>query len=343
MYTRYSLRDARSARTGFQVISALLVGLLSAALFLPLASSAQVEVTQVNVDDRGDFVLGPGRTEVELAPGEAVVRTIRITSRMGEQKSFAIVTEDIAGTEVRGRSIRFLGFDSGGPHTLKDMLSPTVTQFTLEHGEQIEIPVTITAPDDAEPGGRYGAVIVSTTRPLEAGEVAEDQARGGTHVVSRVGSIFLVRITGETHEEGQLVGLDVAGASGRLLQGPPDGFEVQYRNLGSVHLVPWGEISISNMFGQSVGRIPVDAYFVLPGATRYRQVSWNTDAFLLGRYTATVELYPGYGDESQRQTATVSFWVLPWKTLLLIFGVVFLLVLSFVYISSNFEFKRKRR
>ena len=42
----------------------------------------------------------------------------------------------------------------------------------LELGERARIPVTITVPADAEPGGHYGSVFISTIRK---GETATDE------------------------------------------------------------------------------------------------------------------------------------------------------------------------
>src|SRR5665811_1832856 len=66
----------------------------------------------------------------------------------------------------------------------------------------------------------------------------------------------------------------------------PDGFEIAFKNTGNVHLVPYGTITIKNMFGKVIQTLPVDAYFVLPDSTRYREIMWTKD-FSIGPVSYT--------------------------------------------------------
>ena len=89
-----------------------------------------------------------------------------------------------------------------------------------------------------------------------------------------------------------------------------------------------------------VAEVPVDAYFVLPNSTRYREVLWSSNAFLFGRYTANFSFYKGYGNEYQ--DAKISFWVLPWKIVVPVFiGLIIFVTLAY-YILTRFELKKKK-
>jgi hypothetical protein len=105
-----------------------------------------------------------------------------------------------------------------------------------------------------------------------------------------------------------------------------------------VHLVPHGEVKIKNAFGQEVAKLPVDAYFAMPNAFRYRQVTWEKQ-ILAGRYTAELSLTKGYGDEVD--VKTISFWVLPWKYIggIILFAI--LITLAYYFFSRKFELRRK--
>lgn len=92
------------------------------------------------------------------------------------------------------------------------------------------------------------------------------------------------------------------------------------------------------MFGRVVKTLPVDAYFVLPDSTRYREVKW-TQGFGLGRYTVSLSLNKGY--ENQYDNMDLAFWVLPWKILLIGFvSLVFMIALIY-YFLTRFELKKK--
>jgi hypothetical protein len=103
-------------------------------------------------------------------------------------------------------------------------------------------------------------------------------------------------------------------------------------------LVPYGTITLKNILGQVVGTLPVDAYFVLPESTRYREIVWS-DGMSMGRYTAHLSLYRGYDNEYEE--STISFWVIPWKVLIPVFVAIFLVVTCAYYLLTRFELRKK--
>ena len=109
----------------------------------------------------GDFVVGPGKIDIELKPGESKVVEMMVTNRTGERRTFNLTTEDTAGSTDVNRPIVLLGSERG-PYSLRDYLHVPDTHFELEHNERARIPVTITIPPDAEPGGLYGTMLVDT-------------------------------------------------------------------------------------------------------------------------------------------------------------------------------------
>ena len=120
-------------------------------------------------------------------------------------------------------------------------------------------------------------------------------------------------------------------------QGPIN-FQLLFENKGDLHLTPYGEINVTNMFNENVGFIELDPWFALPKSLRSREVLWERE-LLIGRYTATAQINRGYDDIVDTQTVT--FWVLPWKAVLGVFGILFFLSLVIRFVVKNFEFKRK--
>ena len=141
--------------------------------------------------DVGDFVVGPGRTEIEVSPGETVVREITITNRISDGRTFILEVDDITGS-ADGSTAVTLADGQRGPYSIRDYISFPEKSITLNLGERAVVPVTITIPTDAEPGGLYGSVLVSTDRSSENNE---DGSR--TPVIARIGSLFFVTVEGE--------------------------------------------------------------------------------------------------------------------------------------------------
>ncbi len=285
---------------------------------------------------RGDFVVGPGKVDVILNPGESKVVNLVVTNRMGEEKVFTFEVEDIkAGTDSE-QPVVLLG-DSRGPYTLKDYIHIPEMEFTLGHNQRATIPVTISLPPDAEPGGRYGSVLVSVVSK-EGDLDDENGSTPSSAIVSRIGTLFFVTIPGSTDLEGKVVSFDTINQK-HIFTDSPINFGITFENTGSVHLNPYGELHITNMFGSEVGFIEIDPWFTLPQSLRTREISWNRKP-LLGRYTASVKINRGY--DNIIDEASIAFWVIPIKPLIFIFIGLFFFFLLIRFIASRFEIKRRQ-
>lgn len=282
--------------------------------------------------DVGDFVVGPGRTEVEIKPGETIIKEITVTNRISEDRIFKLEIEDITGSSD-GSSAASLTGRERGPYSIRDYISFPEDTFVLKLGERARIPITITMPANAEPGGYYGSVLVSTIR--DKGSVEPTAPR--SPIIARVGSLFFITVPGETLTEGKTVEVSLIGDKLWYERGPIQ-LGILYENAGSVHLNPYGELTVTNMFGEEVGFIELEPWFVLPTSLRVREITWDRE-FLLGRYTVIAKINRGYDDIVDE--VTVSFWVLPWKIVSGTFLVLFIIIFSMRAFFRTFEFKRK--
>lgn len=289
----------------------------------------------VGAGDYGDFVVGPGKVELPLNPGETREVEMTVTNRMGEPRIFNIEVEDAAGSRDISRPIVLLG-DDRGPYTLKDYISVPAWSFRLEAGQRARIPVTVSIPADAEPGGRYGSVLVTTATVANDNPLSSD-ARPGSVIVSRIGTLFFITTPGVVELDGKLEEFTTIPDRSIYNSGPIK-FAILFDNAGSIHLNPYGTVSVTNMLGEEVGFLDLDPWYALPQSLRYREVEWGRE-FLFGRYTATLQLNRGYNDVID--TATLTFWVLPIHIIgPIIFGLI-LIVLLIRYVVTRFEFKRK--
>lgn len=313
----------------------LILGLVLVVFQAGTTSAQGITRESVGAGDYGDFVVGPGKVELPLNPGETRVVEMTVTNRMGVERVFNIEVEDAAGSRDASRPVVLLGDDTG-PYTLKDYLSVPEWSFRLKAGERARIPVTVSLPADSEPGGRYGSVLVTTTSVGEDSGLTSD-ARSGSVIISRIGTLFFITTPGKVELEGQLEQFTTTPQR-KVYNSGPINFAILFDNAGSIHLNPYGAISVTNMLGEEVGFVELDPWYALPQSLRYREVEWGRE-FLFGRYTATLELNRGYNDIID--TATVTFWVLPVHIVGPLVGGLVLLVLIIRYIATRFEFRRK--
>jgi hypothetical protein len=283
----------------------------------------------------GDFVVGPGKFDLTLNPGESKTVEMTITNRTGERRIFKLGVEDAQGSYDPESPVLLLG-DTKGPFSLKDYVSFTSSSFELDHNERALVPVTISIPPNAEPGGLYGSVLVNTVA-IEA----EQGNTGGTvpqsAIVARIGTLFFVTIPGDVYRDGSMTKFGTISDQ-KFFQEGPIRFGILFENKGSIHVAPYGEIKVTNIFGEEVGFVELEPWFVFPQSERLREVTWNRE-LLIGRYTATAQINRSYDDVVD--TMTYSFWVLPWKLMLVAFGIVFVIVFIVRAFFRTFEFKRR--
>jgi hypothetical protein len=289
-----------------------------------------------NDDIVGDFVVGPGKIELSIEPGESETVNLLVSNRMGDDRIFTLTVEDVRGSDNPEETVVLLG-DDRGPYSLRDYLSYEEVEFELMHGTRAVVPVTVSVPANAEPGGYYGSVLVSTASKPNA--TTSPQEHGATRVISRIGALFFVRVPGEVAEAGSLAAFGTLDSSAVFARGPIQ-FSVSFQNSGSVHLNPHGEIRIRNLFGHEVGVVPVSPWYALPDSIRFREVSWDR-VHLLGYYTAEARINRGYGGIVD--TATTSFFVIPWMLLLAVFAALVVAFLLVRLVISRYEFRRKEQ
>jgi hypothetical protein len=276
--------------------------------------------------------VGPGKTELQIAPGESSTINLTVTNRMGEDKIFRLTTEDFKGSDNPEETVVLLGNDRG-PYSLKDYISLPTTTIELKHGQRATIPITIKVPYDAEPGGLYGSVLVQTaSRPNDKLNTNASNA-----IVTRVGTLFFVKVPGPVKTSGKVSDFYIAGNKKFLTTGPIN-FNILFENSGNVYLNPYGKIKIKNIVGSEVANIEVKPWFAMPDSTRFREVIWDR-VFAFGRYTATAEIHRGYGNDID--IVSYSFWIIP--VLPVIIVLVLILGIAFIikFIASKFEIKRK--
>ncbi len=317
----------------FPVVPAVLFVLLSSFFGIKVAAAYQIE----ELPDKtvySDFVVGPGKITAELKPGESRTVNVITTNRMGRDKIFSIEIEDFTGSRDIAQPVVLLGQDRG-PYSLKDYLNIASTTFRLRNAERATVPVTIRIPTDAPPGGLYGSIVISTaTTPEE--QVTEGNRTGRSPIVTRIGTLFFVTVPGDVKEDAKLTKFSLRNDAFILGESKQIDFRLLFENNGTIHENPYGIIKIKNMLGSNVDEIVVEPWFSLPDSLRLREIAWKPP-FLFGRYTATASINRGY--DNLIDEISISFWVIPWKLIGLIFLGLVIIILGFRWIFSKFKFK----
>lgn len=289
-------------------LSAIIATLGLAGLLLPGQASALTFMPPTF-----DFSANPGDTLNDAVrmhnegsePVTLRVEAVNFTSQPGDETS-GVPEFYPAGETRNGRE-----------------LAPWVTfinkEVTLQPGERGSMFFEIKVPADAGPGSYFGAAVITSVLPKQ------DQ---GVSVVGNTAVLILLKVNGDAFEEAKLTAFTAAPSFSSSL---PANFEARVENGGTVHLRPYGDVRIKDMFGRTVAVVPINRLeykSVLPGSARRYSAAWTREKlpegaslwkrqvknFAFGRYTA--ELTMEYGQQKKILAASAGFWVFPWLVIL---------------------------
>lgn len=282
---------------------------LALLLFLPLTGHAQESVS---------YTVSPTIFDMTANPGQTFRSTVRIINTNPFELHIYI---DKANFIPKG--------EEGVPQfiPLEENTSEQSTfaqwidsdkELIIAPEQTVELPFTISVPQNGAPGGHFAALLISTKPTVDPSDITKVQT------AQTISSLLFLRVTGDITENSTIRSFRT---SHYLLSKPEATFELRIENKGNVHVQPQGEIKIYNMWGKERGTIPVNQQTlfgnVLPNSVRKYAFNWSSEWAIsdMGRYTAVATLAYGV-DTRQFMTADTAFWIIPWKFLLTIIVVV---------------------
>lgn len=318
-------------------LCALLVALI------PLTSIAQ----SPNQTASQALEINPPVLPLSGDPGEVITAQIAIRDVSdsplvvkGEINDFVAAGED-------GTPKILLEEGETSPYSMKSWFGPLST-LTLKPKQIENLPITITIPANAAPGGYYSVIRFTATPP--------EMSSNGVSLSASLGALVMLQVKGDVTQKMNLeeffVEKDAKKSS--FIEAAPLDFVVRIRNEGTIHEQPTGVITVNDMFGNKTAGVNVnlERRNVLPGSIRRFQSPLDKsvigDKILFGRYTA--ELSISYGSD-KTTISTLSFWVIPWKVIVIGIGAliaIFVLLRLGIkryneYIISKSSPRRRRR
>ncbi|MDD4107023.1 MAG: hypothetical protein PHX84_03750, partial [Candidatus Shapirobacteria bacterium] len=118
--------------------------------------------------------------------------------------------------------------------------------------------------------------------------------------------------------------------------GPID-FKTTIKNLSDVHILPKGAITVKNWFGREVDKLQLTETNIFPYTTRDFANTLNKK-WLFGRYRASLGAY--YGTAGGLIEATLFFWVIPWRLIILVIAAITIIV-TLIFVTKNKPKKSK--
>jgi hypothetical protein len=264
--------------------------------------------------------IAPPVLNVRGNPGETVKGNISLRDVSPTSLVVTSQINDFTAQGEEGMPKLLLDEGESSPYSMKTWFRP-IGRITLKSREIQGLPFVIDIPKDAAPGG-YFAVVRFSASPAGIDST-------GVSLSASVGALIFMRVNGEAKEKLSIVSFNAVDKQKQpktLLEGTPITFAVRVKNEGNVHEQPSGRIIIKDMFGKTVAGLNVNMppRNVLPGSIRRFESKLDETVIgnkkLFGRYRAEVSITDAKG---QTVTDNVTFWVIPWKLMLLgTFGLV---------------------
>ncbi|MEE6262610.1 WxL protein peptidoglycan domain-containing protein [Plantactinospora sonchi] len=252
----------------------------------------------------------------KLDPGGTVTDYVAVTNHSARPLTLNLYASD-AVTAAQG------GFDllPGGqrPVDVGSWVRLTAATLTIPSTSRMDVPFTLTVPENATPGDHVGGIVASLAAPGTDGQgnqVAVDH---------RVGARIYLRVTGALRPALALEDLRIAHrASGNPFAGGEIVATATIRNTGNVRLAGQSTVDSAGPFGLGVrsasgAALPeilpgdaVQATVRLPGVPPLFRLTVTTTVVPTAVEGQVLEPPPGAVSEA------VTVWAVPWLQLLLV-------------------------
>lgn len=295
----------------FQILP--LVLLILVVLLLPSSAHAQSPVRS--------FTIIPPSVLTPLAPSGQSEGTLKIRNDTDEAVTFNVLIQDFIVTDTHGTPTLLPPGTLSNKYSAASWIGVSPTRFTVPAHERQELTYFMRVPQDARAGGHYAAVVYA---PIT--EKGVDST--GATVNSQLGTLFSITIDGPIKQEALVTRFFTGGFQE---YGPVD-IETQIKNMGDEHIRPVGKITVTNMLGGKEDQA-TKQHNIFPEAAR-DYVNIMGQKWMFGRYVATFE--GTYGRTNNLPlTATVAFWVFPWKLILVIILFIVAAVLGYMLLTKK--------
>ena len=308
--------------------------LLGLAFFGPAAHAADAK-------DGFNIVTSPLPIKLQTSPGKTVTTELRLNNQGSKPEQIKVGLMKFGATGDTGQPDLF---DLAPSDTYASWVHFSPSEFTAQPNVWTSVKMTIDVPNDASLG-YYLAVTFS--------RASQPNVKATAELKGAVATLVLLNV--QTPNEQRDLGISSFTTDHGLYEYLPANFKVKLHNSGNIYVAGSGNIFIQRG-GKTIATLDFNPAggSVLPNSNRVFTIPWS-DGFpyykqrivngkpvnkydlqwnfshigklRIGRYTAKVLVVYDNGKEDVPLEATLNFWVLPWKLMLV--GLLILALIGF--------------
>jgi len=208
---------------------------------------------------------------------------ITIENLTGNTIQLSLTALDFKQANETG-GIDFLGIDAQDySYALASFISFESSIVTIENGERQSVEATVTNRPDLSPGGHYAAIVGHLVN--ENNDVDRSAA-----VRPAISSLVLLRKTGGEVFSQSL--LETNWPKTVMFGFPNTQLQLLFQNEGNVHLIPYGTVTIKDIFGQQITRGTINnaSSIIFPESRRWVDVRLNPFSYKLPLSFVTMDI-----------------------------------------------------
>lgn len=261
----------------------------------------------------------PTSEKLQLSPGQKYNGELVVWNLSEKAINYDIIVRGFRQIENQPGTAVILTEDqeSKSLYTATSWLTVSIPKIELVPNKNEKIYYEINVPKDATKG-EYSVMIAFISQ-----NDAKLNGTGATTTLS-AGMPILIKIGNEFVENAELLKFSTEKS---FYEYPKLSFDTRIKNLGDTHITPVGEIVLTNIFDQEIARIPFNPnnQSILRDNLGDYETPWNLGTFLtkdkalvLGPIKANlIVTYRTFQPGFSPLTSEISFWVLPWRLILL--------------------------
>ncbi|MDD3302683.1 MAG: hypothetical protein PHN31_03930 [Candidatus Gracilibacteria bacterium] len=150
-----------------------------------------------------DLTVSPIKYEFTLDKGQSETKTIKLFNNTETDQNIHITIRNIKGTKDNGEPI-FENTTTQSANSIANRVTPGISNFTIQAGSNLDIPFTLTIPNNATPGGNYGAIFFNT----------EKYGNGQIKIQNQIGVLIYNKVPGDTEAEGNIDNITIHVSNG---------------------------------------------------------------------------------------------------------------------------------
>jgi len=280
------------------------------------------------------LTVAPARQIVEADPGEQTGAVVKFFNTGNTPISGTFKVADFIVSANDG-SPDFLD----GPNALSSRYAAASwvklshSKATIAANGKVLLQASINVPKNANPGGKYFAVFFEPDSTIPGATDAAQQGASG--ISARIAGLIYMKVAGPVMEKANIVRFSAPNFS----EFGPIPVTAEVSNQGDYHITPKGQVTLSDMFGRKVAIAPLKELNVFPNSSRVFTTELGPK-WLFGKFTAS--LLATYGDSNKALASSVTFWVMPWRIMLVVLLAIMIIIFASMFIYFRFVKKEKK-